>query len=190
MKTKILMETMALAVLGLGSAHASTISLQTATVTATYNGAASGMLGLDHLFAAEAGSNITKLDPADSGDIELLTADYLFGVDFSSGGALNVLANGPIPSGSYVMRFDFGTTLAHAINGFTLTDMGGNGGAPLLTIINDHTLQLDLSNITWNGDFSMLSAQIATVPEPGSTTLVFAGLAGLALTRRARTARR
>lgn len=45
-------------------AQASALPLQNAVITASYNKGASGMLGLDHGFADEAGSNTTTLDPA------------------------------------------------------------------------------------------------------------------------------
>lgn len=56
-------------------------SLEDAVITASYQGAPAGMLGLDHLFEAEPGSNVSRLDPLDGG-VEFLTGDYLFAIDF------------------------------------------------------------------------------------------------------------
>lgn len=187
MKTKKILETLALAVCSAGAAIAGPLPLQNASITATYNGSAAGMLGLDSSYAAVPNSNTSTLDPFDI-NVEFFTSDALFGVDFSTTGALTIIANSTIPVGAYSMRFDFGTSLAHAISGFTLVDGSAIGGLPGLSILDAHTIQLDLSSVTWNGDFATMTAQIdaAAVPEPGSTTMVLAGLASLALVRRAR----
>jgi len=81
MKTTTILETLVLAALATGQAQAAPLSLQDAHITATYNGSAADVLGLDHLFAQEPGSNTSTLDPTDSG-VEFLTADFLFGFDF------------------------------------------------------------------------------------------------------------
>lgn len=188
MKTKKIVETLVLAACCTGSAHAAMLPLQNASITGTYNGQASGMLGLDGGFGAN--SNTTHLDPTNTG-VEFLTSDALFGVDFDASSDVVIMTNNPVPTGAYVMRFDFGASVPASITSFTLTDNGGNGGLPLLSVINAHTIQLDLSGISWSSDFASLSARIgvsaaSAVPEPGSVTLLFAGLAGLALVRRPR----
>jgi hypothetical protein len=190
MKTKKILYTLALACLGAGSAHATPLPLQNASITATYNGAASGMLGVDHLFDAVAGSNITTLDPIEGG-LEFVTGDYFFGIDFSANGALTVYANNEeIPSGAYSMRFDFGSSLANPINAFTMVGSDGASGVPGLSIINDHTIELNLGNIRWTG-FGSLTTRIETeapraVPEPATPAIMLVGVAGLALARRPR----
>ncbi|AVR97145.1 hypothetical protein C9I28_16965 [Pseudoduganella armeniaca] len=164
--------------------HAVPIALRDAVITATYNGSAASMLGLDHDFAAVAGSNTTRLDATDSG-VEFLTGDYLFGIDFSPAGALTVIANGAIPTGAYSMRFDFGTSLASAIGAVTFTDARGASGIPVATLIDSHTFALDLSAVEWS-EFGSITAEIsaaAPVPEPATPALLLAGLAGLLATR-------
>jgi hypothetical protein len=69
---KIIMETLVLAALATGQAylapaHAAPISLDNATVTASYQGAAAGMLGLEHGFQPESGSNTSKVYAPGSG---------------------------------------------------------------------------------------------------------------------------
>jgi hypothetical protein len=195
MKTKFIMETLVLAAaLTATQASAAPISLQGGTVTATYNGAADGVLGLDHAFAAEPGSNTTAIDPAGYPDLEFLTADALFGFDFGIDGLLTVYSNTPgIPPGDYRLVFDFGASLAERIGSITLVDTDGIGSLPGLSVVNGNTIAVDLSSVSWNDDFSMFTAQIdaaAAVPEPGSIGLVLAGVTGLAMSRRRRDAAR
>lgn len=187
MKIKKIVETLVLAACCTSSAYAGSISLQNASITGTYKGQAAGMLGNDGGYAL--GSNTTHLDPLNTNG-EFITGDYLFVVDFDTNGGLTIYNNTTVPTGSdYVMRFDFGSSLAANIGTFSLTDIGGNAGLPVLSVINAHTIELNLSNISWNGDYASITAQLgaaAAVPEPGSVTLLLAGLAGLALVRRPR----
>jgi hypothetical protein len=187
MKTITLLETLVLAALAAGPAHAAPISLEGASITATYNGSA-GVLGLDHDFAAEPGSNTTRLDPSDSG-VEFMTGDYLFAFDFTKAGLLNIWINGtPAANGDYSFTFDFGNTLAAPITSFTLVDGTAVDGMPGLSVVNGHNIGLDLSRLTWSGDYASISAQIGTsdtdLPEPASTALLLAGAATLALARK------
>lgn len=189
MTTKIILETLALAAaLTATQAGAAPISLQGSTITATYNGSAEGMLGLDHDFAAEPGSNVIAIDNADPMGVEFLTGDYLFGIDFTSSGRLSVILNGMIPEpGNYRMVFDFGAGLAQRIGGFTMLGTSGTSVLPAFSVVNDHSIAIDLSSVTWNSEFGEFSAQIdaaAAVPEPGSLGLALAGMAGFALSRR------
>jgi hypothetical protein len=192
MKKTILMGTLA-AALAASQAQAGVIDttpLQHATVSASYNGDAGNILGLDHAFAAEAGSNVTTLDPLDGpGGVEYLTGDFLFGIDFSHAGLVTVMSNGPVPTGAYNLRFDFGATLPAAIKAFTLVDHAAIGGLPQLSVIDAHTIGLDLSSLTWNGDYAAFTSQIELVndvPEPAGPAVLLAGLAGMALVRRRR----
>lgn len=191
MKTKHLLQALALVALGQGGVHAAPLMLQDASITATYNGAADGMLGLDHGFAAGPGANTSKLDPTDTG-VEFFTSDFLFGIDFSADGMLTVIANYAVAPGAYSMRFDLGGALP--ITAFTLAGMGGVTGMPGLSIIDSHTIALDLSGVDWS-EFGALSARLETgtavaVPEPGAPAILLGGLAALALVQNGRNGRK
>ena len=190
MKTKHLLQALALVALGQGAVHAAPLMLQDASITATYNGAADGMLGLDQGFAAGPGANTSKLDPTDTG-VEFFTSDFLFGIDFSTDGMLTVIANYAVAPGAYSMRFDLGNALP--VTAFTLTGMGGVTGMPGLSIIDSHTIALDLSGVDWS-EFGALSARLETgtavaVPEPGAPAILMGGLAALALVQNGRNGR-
>ena len=191
MKTKHLLQALALVALGQGGVHAAPLMLQDASITATYNGSADGMLGLDHGFAAGPGANTTKLDPTDTG-VEFFTSDFLFGIDFSADGLLTVIANYAVAPGAYSMRFDLGSALP--VTAFTLTGASGVTGIPGLSIIDSHTIALDLSGVDWS-EFGALSARLETgtavaVPEPGAPAILMGGLAALALVRNGRNGRK
>lgn len=191
MKTKHLLQALALVALGQGAVHAAPLMLQDASITATYNGAADGMLGLDQGFAAGPGANTSKLDPTDTG-VEFFTSDFLFGIDFSADGILTVIANYAVAPGAYSMRFDLGNALP--VTAFTLTGIGGVTGIPGLSIIDSHTIALDLSGVDWS-EFGALSARLETgtaveVPEPGAPAILMGGLAALALVQNGRSGRK
>jgi hypothetical protein len=190
MKTTTILETLVLAALATGQAQAAPLSLQDARITATYNGSAADVLGLDHLFAQEPGSNTSTLDPTNSG-VEFLTADFLFGFDFGADGTLVIYDNMPVPAGDYKLTFDFGATLPAAITRFTLLDGSAVDGVPGLSVVDGHTIGVDLSGLAWHGDFGSITARIgaADVPEPAAPALLLAGAAGLAFSRRARRTR-
>jgi hypothetical protein len=191
LKTNYLLQALALVALGQGGVHAAPLMLQDASITATYNGAADGMLGLDHGFAAGPGANTSKLDPTDTG-VEFFTSDFLFGIDFSTDGLLTVIANYAVAPGAYSMRFDLGGALP--VTAFTLAGMGGVTGIPGLSIIDSHTIALDLSGVDWS-EFGSLSARLETgtavaVPEPGAPAILLGGLAALALVQTGRSGRK
>jgi len=191
LKTNYLLQALALVALGQGAVHAAPLMLQDASITATYNGAADGMLGLDHGFAAGPGANTSKLDPTDTG-VEFFTSDFLFGIDFSADGLLTVIANYAVAPGAYSMRFDLGGALP--ITAFTLAGMGGVTGMPGLSIIDSHTIALDLSGVDWS-EFGSLSTRLETgtavaVPEPGVPAILMGGLAALALVQNGRSGRK
>ena len=181
MKSKQVLCALALAAVAYSaSAHAAPLSFEDAVISASYQGAPAGMLGLDHLFASEPGSNVSRLDPFESG-VEFLTSDYLFAIDFSKTGALTVFANAPVAPGAYAMRFDFGSSLNSPIGAFTFVGANGASGIPGLTIVDAHTISLDLSNMAWS-EFGSFTAQIGAageVPEPASVALALAGLAAM-----------
>ena len=185
MKKTTILETLVLAALATGQAQAAPLSLQDARITATFNGSAADVLGLDHLFAQEPGSNTSTLDPTDTG-VEFLTADFLFGFDFAADGTLVIYENMPVPAGDYKLTFDFGATLPAAITRFTLLDGSAVDGVPGLSILDGHTIAVDLGGLAWHGDFGAITARIdaADVPEPAVPALLLAGAAGLAFSRR------
>jgi hypothetical protein len=191
---KIIMETLVVAAaLATGQAYATPITLDKATVTASYQGAAEGIFGLDHGFQAEPGSNTSKVQAPGAG-VEFLTADYLFGFDFAADGLLTVYNNMPLPERAagdpgYTFSFDFGTSLPVSIGSFTLVDGSMVSGLPGLSVVDGHSIALDLSSLTWNGDFASFTAQIGSadtseVPEPASVALMLLGAAGLAAASR------
>jgi hypothetical protein len=191
LKTNYLLQALALVALGQGGVHAAPLMLQDASITATYNGAADGMLGLNHGFAAGPGANTSKLDPTDTG-VEFFTSDFLFGIDFSTDGLLTVIANYAVAPGAYSMRFDLGGALP--VTAFTLTGASGVTGIPGLSIIDSHTIALDLSGVDWS-EFGSLSARLETgtavaVPEPGAPAILLGGLAALALVQTGRSGRK
>jgi hypothetical protein len=171
-------------------AHATTLPLQGAVITASYNGTAA-MLGLDDAFSGSAGGNTTALDPLNA-SVEFLSADFAFAFDFAADGTLSIYNNSgaPLDPGAYSFRFDFGSTLAAPITAFKLLDGSAVGGLPLFSILDGGTaLGLDLGALSWNGDFtpitaSIEAAQAAAVPEPGSMAILLAGAGALALVRR------
>lgn len=174
--------------LSAGLALASPTSLQSTTITATYNGLASGMLGFDDSFAGDVGGNVTKLNPDDASGagIEYLTSDYLFAIDFSQSGVVSIYNNSPVSSGPYVLNFNF-AGISDTISGFSLTGLGAASGAPVLSVINSHQIGVDLSNVSWDGSFTPLTAQLAftsAVPEPTVPAMLIAGLGVLGLSRR------
>jgi hypothetical protein len=189
MKTTTILETLVALALALaaGQAQAAPLSLHDASITATYNGSAADVLGLDHLFVQEPGSNTSTLDPTNSG-VEFLTADFLFGFDFADDGKLTIYENMPIPAGDYQLTFDFGATLPAAIASFTLLDGSAVDGLPGLSVIDGHTVGLDLSSLSWHGDYLSITTQIGAaatnVPEPAVPALLLAGACGLALGRK------
>lgn len=182
---RTIMETLVAAALATGFAQAAPLPLQDAVISATYNGSADAMVGLDHLFQAEPGSNTTALDPSGTG-VEFLSADALFGFDFDASGMLTVIANGAITPGSYLFHFDFGNTLAAPLTAFTLLDGSAVGGSPLLSLGADgKSIDVDLTGTTW-AEFASFTAQLDAnaVPAPGSAALMLGGFGALAAIRR------
>lgn len=189
MKTILVWKTLVLgAALTFGLAQASPISLTGSTITGTYNGAGSGMLGLDGGYADS--SNTTAIDPLDSiENIEFITADFAYGIDFSTTGLVTVIRNGAPSANTSTFTFDFGNSLATNIASFVALDTSGISGTPSLSVLNGHSVALDLSAVSFNNEFGSFSAQLggpATIPEPGSIALLAIGATGLAAGRRRR----
>ena len=87
---KIMMGTLAAMAMAAGQASAIPSPLQGSTITASYNGQAAGMLGVEHNFQPEPGSNISAIDPNGMAEPEFITADFQFVVDLSDSGLLTV----------------------------------------------------------------------------------------------------
>ncbi|MYM66763.1 PEP-CTERM sorting domain-containing protein [Pseudoduganella sp. FT55W] len=168
--------------LAAGATRAAADPLQNAVINASYS--AGSVLSLGDNYA---GGSVSGLDPYNV-SAEFFTADALFGFDFSADGQLTIFNNASIPAGSYVASFDFGATLGAPIADFRVVDAGITGGTPVLTIVNDHTISIDLSAVQWNGDFSPLvtAVTLQAVPEPATAWMLAAGLIGLSAAMRAR----
>jgi len=155
-------------------------------ITGHVSGASSTLLGLDHGFADEPGSNTTALAAA---DLEFMTDDFAVAVDFFSDGHIEVWNNSGAASlaGSYTLTFEF-AGLGQAVGSFAALDVSSlNGGNVSFQVLSPNSVSLSFTNLSFSGEFGSFKAQIGVVPEPASAALLGAGLGLLAL-RRARRA--
>lgn len=188
MKTFRTLVVAAAAWLAATSAHAALTPAGT-VITGQVSGASSTLLGLDHGFADEAGSNVTALAAA---DLEFLTDDAQVAVDLFEDGRIQVWNNSGSAAlaGSYTLTFSF-AGLGLPITGFTALDLSEIlGGSISLQLLDSHTVGLTLNQVAFSSEFGSFTTQLAarTLPEPGSLALLGAGLGLLVLSRARRSA--
>lgn len=170
------------------SAHAADPLPAGTLISGQISGASTLLLGLDHLFADEPGTNTTALAAA---DLEFITADAALAVDFFADGRVQVWNNTGTTTlpGNYTLSFSF-AGLAQPLTAFTSLDTTQlAGGSFSVQLTSPTTLSLTLSNVSFTADYGSLTAQVASaIPEPASLALMGAGLALIALRRVRRSA--
>lgn len=167
------------------SVHAAPSPLAGTVITGLISGPSSQLLGLDHNFADEPGTNTTALSAL---ELEFISANGALGVDFFADGRVQVYNNTgeALLAGSYTLTFSL-AGLSQPLTALVLADDRElTGGSYSLQLLGPDSFSLRLDNLSFSGEFGSFTAQVAsTVPEPASLALVGAGL-GLLAGRRVR----
>jgi hypothetical protein len=139
-------------------------------VTVLHDGSAD-VLGLDSGFAAVPGSNVSALTDT---DLEFLTADFVIGIDLFSSGRIDLYDNGGAGlAGTTVLQLSFAGLLA-PLSAAALDLSALAGGTAEATLLDDHTLQLTLTDLAFREPFGPLRIDVAaaSVPEPAPLALL------------------
>jgi hypothetical protein len=155
---------------GVPAAAAPTPLPEGTPVTVLHDGSAD-VLGLDSGFAAVPGSNVSALTDT---DLEFLTADFMIGIDLFSSGRIDLYDNGGAGlAGTTVLQLSFAGLLA-PLSAAALDLSALAGGTAEATLLDDHTLQLTLTDLAFREPFGPLRIDVtaASVPEPAPLTLL------------------
>lgn len=173
---------------GLCTPTAQAFELPAGTViSALSNGLGDGLLGLDSGYAAGPTSHITTLSAE---EIEYVSDDFQFMLDFGADGALRVWGNTDSGAvlGDFTLDFSF-TGLSEPIGAFSLSDSAAvSGGSISSRVLGDQTVRLSFSGLSFSAPFESFTVQLSgipAVPEPATLALLGLGLGFIAARRHA-----
>jgi hypothetical protein len=144
-------------------------------VTVLHNGSAD-VLGLDSMFVAGPDSNVSALTDA---ELEFLTADFAIGIDLFSNGRIDLYDNGGAGlAGTTVLQLSFAGLLA-PLSAAALDLSALAGGTAEAMLLDDHTLQLTLTDLAFREPFGPLRIDVAVASVPEPTPLALLAVAAL-----------